>query len=202
MPGPVLRGDDLLAARGRRHADLLRDGLVGRRDLYEHPAIALFLTAPVLAWSAPETKAEKKDEIEGWEAAAPQRAGEPPINWVDSSHAYATDQAQALTEWMDSFFGEDLPTDTDVTVAGAILADVGKLLEYDIKDGKSCKSETGKYLRNPFTGVALAMEAGVPENVCHIIAAHAGEGDMVKRTPEAYVVHHADFMTFLPFKNK
>jgi len=103
---------------------------------------------------------------------------------------------------MDSFFGRDLPTDTDVTVAGAILADVGKLLEYDIKDGKSCKSETGKYLRHPFTGVALAMEAGVPENVCHIIAAHAGEGDMVKRTTEAYVVHHADFMTFLPFKNK
>ena len=68
--------------------------------------IALFLTAPVLAWSAPETKAEKKDEIEGWEAAAPQRAEESPINWVDSSHAYATDQAQALTEWMDSFFGD------------------------------------------------------------------------------------------------
>jgi len=110
--------------------------------------------------------------------------------------------ARKSAELMNSFFGDDLPTDTDVTVAGAILADVGKLLEYDIKDGKSCKSETGRYLRHPFTGVALAMEAGVPENVCHIIAAHAGEGDMVKRTPEAYVVHHADFMTFLPFKNK
>jgi putative nucleotidyltransferase with HDIG domain len=110
--------------------------------------------------------------------------------------------ARKSAELMDSFFGDDLPTDTDVTVAGAILADVGKLLEYDIKDGESCKSETGRYLRHPFTGVALAMEAGVPENVCHIIAAHAGEGDMVKRTPEAYVVHHADFMTFLPFKNK
>ena len=110
--------------------------------------------------------------------------------------------ARKSAELMDSFFGDDLPTDTDVTVAGAILADVGKLLEYDIKDGKSCKSETGRYLRHPFTGVALAMEAGVPENVCHIIAAHAGEGDMVKRTTEAYVVHHADFMTFLPFKNK
>ncbi|MCK9995925.1 MAG: HD domain-containing protein [Candidatus Krumholzibacteria bacterium] len=110
--------------------------------------------------------------------------------------------ARHSASMMNDFFGDDLPTDTDVTVAGAILADVGKLLEYDIKDGESCKSETGRYLRHPFTGVALAMEAGVPENVCHIIAAHAGEGDMVKRTPEAYVVHHADFMTFLPFKNK
>jgi len=103
---------------------------------------------------------------------------------------------------MNEFFGDDLPVDLDVTIAGAILADVGKLLEYDIKDGKSCKSELGRYVRHPFSGVSLAMEAGVPAAVCHIIAAHAGEGDMVKRTAEAYVVHHADFMTFLPFKNK
>jgi len=26
-------------------------------------------------------------------------------------------------------------------------------------------------------------------------------GDLVKRTTEAYIVHHADFMAFLPFKN-
>lgn len=103
---------------------------------------------------------------------------------------------------MNEFFTDDLPVDMDVTIAGAILADVGKLLEYDIKDGESCKSETGKYLRHPFTGVALALEAGVPEAVCHIIAAHAGEGDMVTRSTEAYVVHHADFMTFLPFKKR
>jgi putative nucleotidyltransferase with HDIG domain len=109
--------------------------------------------------------------------------------------------ARASAEKMNEFFGDELPVDLDVTIAGAILADVGKLLEYDLKDGQSCKSETGRYLRHPFTGVALAMEAGVPDEVCHIISAHAGEGDMVKRTTEAYVVHHADFMTFLPFKN-
>lgn len=39
--------------------------------------------------------------------AAPSGAGnEGDINWVDTSHAYATDQAQALTEWMDDFFGD------------------------------------------------------------------------------------------------
>ncbi len=103
---------------------------------------------------------------------------------------------------MNKFFTTDLPVDMDVCIAGAILADVGKLLEYDIIDGQSCKSEMGKYLRHPFSGVGLAMEAGVPPQVSHIIAAHAGEGDMVKRSTEAYIVHHADFMTFLPFKNK
>ena len=104
---------------------------------------------------------------------------------------------------MNEFFGDDLPVDRDVTIAGAILADVGKLLEYDLdENGKSCKSELGKFESHPFSGVGLAMAAGVPANVCNIIAAHAGEGDMVKRSAEAYVVHHADFMTFLPFKNR
>jgi len=56
-------------------------------------------------------------------------------------------------------------------------------------------------LRHPFTGVALALECGVPNSVCHIIATHAAEGDLVKRTTEAFIVHHADFMAFLPFKN-
>lgn len=30
----------------------------------------------------------------------------PPVNWADTSHAYATEQAQSLTRWMDSFFGD------------------------------------------------------------------------------------------------
>src|ERR1035441_3470784 len=76
----------------------------------------------------------------------------------------ARDSAKAMTDFM----GRALPIDADVVIAGAILADVGKLLEYAI---------------------------------CHIIAAHAAEGDLVKRTTEAFIVHHADFMAFLPFKN-
>jgi hypothetical protein len=90
----------------------------------------------------------------------------------------------------------------DVLIAGAILADVGKLLEYEIKDGKAVQSDYGKYLRHPFSGVSLAEQAGVPPEVCHIIAAHADEGNLVRRSTEAYIVHHSDYMTFLPFKNK
>jgi putative nucleotidyltransferase with HDIG domain len=110
----------------------------------------------------------------------------------------ARDSAMA----MQSFMGHALPVDLDAVIAGAILADVGKLLEYELgPDGKSRQSERGEALRHPFTGVALALECGVPDTVCHIIAAHAAEGDLVKRTTEAFIVHHADFMAFLPFKN-
>ena len=101
---------------------------------------------------------------------------------------------------VETFFGTALPVDMDVLVAGAILADVGKLLEYESDGaGGSSQSARGKYLRHPFTGVAVAMECGLPDAVCHIIATHAGEGDMIARTTEAWLVHHADFMTFEPF---
>jgi putative nucleotidyltransferase with HDIG domain len=110
----------------------------------------------------------------------------------------ARESARAMKEFM----GRALPIDLDTVIAGAILADVGKLLEYELgPDGKSRQSERGEALRHPFTGVALAMECGVPDAVCHIIAAHAAEGDLVKRSTEAFIVHHADFMAFLPFKN-
>ncbi len=109
--------------------------------------------------------------------------------------------ARKSAESMREFMGNALKIDLDTVIAGAILADVGKLLEYEKVDGKARQSERGELLRHPFTGVALAMECGVPDAVCHIIAAHAAEGDLVKRTTEAFIVHHADFMAFLPFKN-
>lgn len=98
------------------------------------------------------------------------------------------------------FFGNALPVDMDVLIAGAILADVGKLLEYEPDgQGGSRQSARGKYLRHPFTGVSLAMDCGLPDAVCHIVATHAGEGNLVARTTEAWIVHHADFMTYEPF---
>jgi putative nucleotidyltransferase with HDIG domain len=109
--------------------------------------------------------------------------------------------ARRSAEAIREFMGEALPIDMDTLIAGAILIDVGKLLEYEKVEGTTRQSERGKYLRHPFSGVGLAMECGVPDAVSHIIAAHSGEGDMVKRSVEATLVHHADFMTFLPFKN-
>jgi len=109
--------------------------------------------------------------------------------------------ARKAAESMTEFMGSALRIDHDTVIAGAILADVGKLLEYENADGKTRQSKRGEMLRHPFTGVALAMECGVPDAVCHIIATHAAEGDLVKRTTEAYIVHHADFMAYLPFKN-
>ena len=127
----------------------------------------------------------------------------PDLNVTFMAHKRAVVHiARQAGEKVEEFFKEDLPVDMDVLIAGAILADVGKLLEYVKKDGKAVQGSYGKYMRHPFSGVSIAEECGVPPEVCHIIAAHAKEGDHVKRTTEAYLVHHADFMTFLPFKER
>lgn len=109
--------------------------------------------------------------------------------------------ARRSAEAMQEFLGHALPIDIDAVVAGAILADVGKLLEYEKRDGRVVQSERGRHLRHPFTGVHLALACGIPDAVCHIVATHAAEGNLVRRTTEAFIVHHADFMSFDPFKN-
>ena len=109
--------------------------------------------------------------------------------------------ARRSAEAMQEHLGRALPIDMDRVIAGAILIDVGKLLEYEKVDGGARQSGRGKALRHPFTGVHLAMSCGVPDEICHIIAAHSREGDLVQRSTEAIILHHADFMSFLPFKN-
>ncbi len=128
---------------------------------------------------------------------------EPDMNVSFMAHKRSVVHLSKLSgEKMMEFFKSDLPINMDTLIAGAILADVGKLLEYELKDGKAIQGCYGKYIRHPFSGVSLAEQCGVPAEVCHIIATHAHEGDMVKRSVEAYIVHHTDFMTFEPFKER
>ncbi|MBU1678842.1 MAG: HD domain-containing protein [Bacteroidetes bacterium] len=89
----------------------------------------------------------------------------------------------------------------DYLIAGAILIDVGKLLEYEIIDGKLGTCREGKLLRHPLSGVAIAARFDLPVDVQHIIAYHSKEGDLGKRTVESLIVHHADFVSFEPFQD-
>jgi putative nucleotidyltransferase with HDIG domain len=89
----------------------------------------------------------------------------------------------------------------DILISGALLHDVGKILEFTKKDNKYIKSKMGKLLRHPFSGAGLAFKLGLPDEVVHIIAVHAKEGDLGKRTPEAIILHHVDFINFEPLKD-
>ncbi len=100
---------------------------------------------------------------------------------------------------MQKNFGDEISIDMDTLIAGAILIDVGKLVEYQIVDGQLTTSDAGKLVRHPFSGVAIADRFGLPPEVQHIIATHSREGDLGRRTVESIIVHHADFVSFEPF---
>ncbi len=93
-------------------------------------------------------------------------------------------------------YGKRVAIDRDILLAGAILHDVGKLFEYERTKGKFVKSRSGELLRHPISGAAFAARHGLPQEVLHIIAAHSKEGDGARRTIEAIIVNHADFVNF------
>jgi putative nucleotidyltransferase with HDIG domain len=95
-----------------------------------------------------------------------------------------------------NFYKNQDQINRDILIAGAILHDIGKILEYTKEKGKITKSKTGKLLRHPFSGSALAYQHGLPDEVVHIIATHAHEGDGGYRSVEAIIVHYADFINF------
>jgi len=103
----------------------------------------------------------------------------------------------ACDEVLDSVHGRNkTPINRDYLVAGAMLADVGKLLEFEIIDGQAVKSDYGRHIRHPFSGVGLAFKHALPSEVMHIIATHSKEGAGEKRLPESIIFHHADFIDF------
>ena len=102
----------------------------------------------------------------------------------------------AACETFEEIYQGKLSLNRDIILAGALLHDVGKMLEMEEADGVFRKSAEGKLVRHPFSGVALADANGIPPEVQHIIGTHSKEGDPYKRTPESVVVHLADFMNF------
>ena len=149
--------------------------------------------------------------LKTWEAAmeeggwTPDRLAQMPFTLlIDPCPASYIDHVRAVTltalrsaEVFDQMYGEHLPVNVELLLAGGLLHDIGKLLEYENRDdGVTVQTYTGKMLRHPFTGMELAARFGLPAEVQHMIATHAGEGDKVKRTTEATILNHSDFVNF------
>jgi putative nucleotidyltransferase with HDIG domain len=119
-----------------------------------------------------------------------------PASYVEHIRA-VTLTAYRAAQLFGEIYGDRVPINMDYLVSGALVHDIGKLLEYeDRADGMTVQTDYGRLMRHPFSGAALAHEFGLPMEVQHMIAAHAGEGDKVKRSPEATLVNKADFMSF------
>jgi putative nucleotidyltransferase with HDIG domain len=104
--------------------------------------------------------------------------------------------AVAMGEIIKRTYGSNADLDMDILISGAILHDVGKVLEYAVEKKGYVKSKYGKLVRHPISGASLAEEVGLPPEVVHIIWSHSHEGDKTPRTVESVLVHHADFANF------
>ena len=115
-----------------------------------------------------------------------EEAGHSPASCKESTlaaHVRAvTRMAKALAEILRDENGFD--SNLDFVIAGALLHDVGKLF---------LKNDRRTLVRHPWKSTWLALEAGLPEELVHIIAVHSTEGDSVRRTLEAICVYHADW---------
>ena len=123
-------------------------------------------------------------------------AGDIDMTFVEHLNSCAR-QCIAIADVLESSFRCGIPIQRDYLIAGALLADVGKPLEYAKNaSGKVIQGPFGQQLRHPFSGVALAYKHGIPAEVMHIIATHSHEGDKVERSIESIIFHHADFVDF------
>ena len=106
-------------------------------------------------------------------------------------------QCLVIAGVLGEIFGDRIPINRDYLIAGSLLADVGKPLEFD-KDasGNVIKGHFGDMLRHPFSGVAMCYKHGIPAEVMHIVATHSYEGEKTQRSIESIIFHHADFVDF------
>ena len=122
-----------------------------------------------------------------------------PINIIEHTRAVTRCSVQIADVLLDEY-KDRISINRDILLSGALLHDVGKLFEYDRENGRFVKSEGGKLLRHPISGAAFAAQFDIPQEVLHIIAAHSKEGDGARRTVEAVIVNHADFVNFEALK--
>ena len=152
-----------------------------------------------LSWIKDESL--KNKVVKTWKTAA-DRGGwktfdEVPFTLLFENSGKLTDHTKRMTNLAKAVYDQrDEDINLDYLIAGALLHDVGKLLEYDMIDGKVVKGEYGERFRHPVSGALLAQELGLPEEIVLIIYAHSHEGEKCKRTAEAYIVHYCDFIDF------
>ena len=123
-------------------------------------------------------------------------AGDIEMSFIDHLNSCVR-QCIAIADVLETAFTCDIPICRDTLIAGSLLADCGKPLEFDKDEhGNVIKGSFGEALRHPFSGVAMAYKHEVAPEVMHIIATHSHEGEKVQRSIESIIFHHADFVDF------
>lgn len=102
---------------------------------------------------------------------------------------------------MRDYFDKIGPCNRDYLLAGALIHDVGKFLEYDLQeDGTIALSDTARMFRHPCSGAYLAKNHRLPDEVVYIVLSHSyalsPEGRGAMNTPGSLIMKVLDDMVF------
>lgn len=84
---------------------------------------------------------------------------------------------------------EPQPLNVDHVVAGALLHDVCKIVEYSSAGGRT---PWGQMITHAIYGVTLCEKHGIPLEIIHIVASHTAKLSMPNKSPEAIIVSKCD----------
>jgi hypothetical protein len=94
----------------------------------------------------------------------------------------AVDAAETLRE------RRDAAIDLDTLVAGALVHDVSKLVEFD----GMASTPVADLLGHPYYGVHLVAQADLPVELAHVVLSHTSRTSVEPATLEAVLVRRAD----------
>jgi len=90
----------------------------------------------------------------------------------------------------------DIQINLDTLLAGALLHDVGKPLNYNEENRDKWKKfpylEGNPPARHSVHGYHICLSVGLPMEIAHIVGAHSKEGEFIQRSLEGIIVHYAD----------
>ena len=121
----------------------------------------------------------------------------PPLKkGTQADHLRATAYiAHGIADGLEKVHG-DIGIDRDLLWACALCHDVGKPFEFSPQNQERWKSDIAASgypaIRHSVYGVHVALTVGLPEAVAHTAGAHSGEGELIQRSLENTLVHHAD----------
>lgn len=119
----------------------------------------------------------------------PENVGDRPL----ATHIRSvTQQALACAELVKNLHGIDY--DRDVVLAGGLLHDVSKLVEYQPAPEKATSSPRGKLIQHAVYGAHKAWEKGLPDDIVHIVISHTHNSGKRPNTWECVLVHYVDYL--------
>jgi putative nucleotidyltransferase with HDIG domain len=181
--------DDAERIRANVRASLPELALIGDAALREQVVVAWTIALAESGLS----RIEELPPSGGWGAPSIRRGSQ-----VEHLRAVAT-MALGLARGLREVFPE-VEIDEDVLVAASLLHDVGKAYEISPANLERWQRDPSRAglpaVRHPVYGVHVALLAGLPEEVVHVVGAHSvhREGAFVEPSLENVLVQYADYV--------